>query len=282
MSIECYFGPAFARLTMTGELTPALALDMRRQFRTAVEYYCHDLIEIEIDSPGGDAQALRALSTEMQWLRQHGCVIRTTAMIQACSAGALTLAMGDVGMRTVQPYTQLLFHNARATPQGGAALTANNAFAAAAHLQRLDIQVVAMLVSHLTQARGGLPALATLGLNRCKTLQREAATVASELGFETGSSATFKQKSKPDMKEAAWFKSVMFAYQQVLKSDNPKALIALLTSVFAQDSQMPLEMGWCLQLIDHVEGSSVMGPEFELEQVQDVEPANSASMRLAA
>ena len=52
--------------------------------------------------------------------------------------------------------------------------------------------------------------------------------------------------------------------------------------VFAQDAQMAHEMGWCLQLIDHVEGSSLMRPEVESEQVQVVEPANSATMRLAA
>ena len=282
MTVESYFGPAFARLTMTGPLTPAMVLDMRRQFRTAVEYYRYNLVEIEIDSPGGDAGALRALSIEMEWLRTNGCAIRSTAMMQACSAAALTLAMGTVGMRTVQPYTQLLFHNSRATPQGEYPLTAIHAIAAAGQLQRLDAQVVDMVVNHLTRARGGLRGLATVGLNRCQKLQREVATCAPELGSRANIASKFRQKTKPKMIADAWFKSVVAAYQQVLKCDNSKAFIALLASVFAQDAQMAHEMGWCLQLIDHVEGSSVMVPEVESEQVQDFEPANSAPMRLAA
>ena len=282
MSVECYFGPAFARLTMTGPLTPAMVLDMRRQFRTAVEYYRYSLVEIEIDSPGGDAGALRALSIEMEWLRANGCAIRSTGMMQACSAAALTLAMGTVGMRSVQPYTQLLFHNSRATPQGEYPLTAIHAIAAAGQLQRLDAQVVEMVVDHLTRARGGLCGLATVGLNRCQKLQHEAATGAPELGSDADTASKFRQKSKPKVATPAWFKPVIAAYQQVLKSDNSKAFIALLASVFAQDAQMAHEMGWCLQLIDHVEGSSLMRPEVESEQVQVVEPANSATMRLAA
>lgn len=282
MTVESYFGPAFARLTMSGPLTPAMVLEMRRQFRTAVEYYRYNLVEIEIDSPGGDAGALRALSIEMDWLRANGCAIRSTAMMQACSAAALTLAMGTVGMRSVQPYTQLLFHNSRATPQGEYPLTAIHAIAAAGQLQKLDSQVVDMVVDHLTRARGGLGGLAAAGLSRCHKLQQEAATALPEPNSDAGPASKLKQKTKPKVITPTWFKSVVCAYQQVLKSDNSKAFIALLASVFAQDAQMAHEMGWCLQLIDHVEGSTLMRPEVESEQVQIFEPANSATISLAA
>lgn len=282
MSLECNFGPTFARLTMTGALTSAMVLDMRRQFRIAVEYYKHDLIEIEIDSPGGDAGALRALTIEMQWLRANGCAIKTTALMEACSAAALTLSMGDVGMRTVQPYTNVLFHNARATPQGERAMTAIGALAAAGHLQRLDGQVVELFVNHLTNARGGLQGLAMAGLIRCQTLQREATTVVRELGNEASISADLGQKSKARTNKDGWVKSTTVAYEHILKSGNGRAYTSLLSALFALDERMPSEMAWALQLIDGVEGSSVLKPEIESEQRPKMDASNAASMRIAA
>ena len=282
MSIECYFGPDFARLTMTGTLTPAMVLDMRRQFRIAVEYYRHDLIEIEIDSPGGDASALRALTIEMEWLRAHGCAIRSTAMMQACSAAALTLAMGTVGMRTMQPYTHLLFHNARATPQGERPMTAIHAIAAAGELQRLDAEVVDMVVVHLAQARGGFRGLAIAGLNRCQTLKLEASTVVRELGTEASISTAFGQKGKASKDKDRWIKSTISAYEHVLSNDKAQAYTGLLAALFALDDKMPSEMAWALQLIDSVEGSSVLQPEVESKQIPEDDASNSPSIRLAA
>lgn len=282
MVIECHFGPDSARLTMSGPLTQAMVLDMRRQFRTAVDYYRHDQIEIEVNSPGGDARALRALAIEMQWLRSHGCSIATTAMMEACSAAALTLAMGNVGMRTAQPYSTLLFHNARATQQGERAMTAIHANAAARQLQHLDAQVVDMVVSHLEIARGGLQALAMAGLDRCQTLQREAAIVVREFGPEASISANLGQKLRTRADKDAWFKSTIAAYERVLKSDNAKAFTSLLAAFFALDDRMPLEMAWCLQLIDGVEASSVLKPEVKTTQTSAVAASNSPSMRLAA
>ena len=190
MSIESYFGPDSARLTMAGPLTAEVVLAMRREFRTAVEYYRYERIEIEIHSPGGDVHALRALVIEMQWLRANGCVIATKAMLEAGSAAALTLSMGDVGLRTVQQYTSLLFHHARVMQHGERHMTAINANAAAKQLHRLDEQFVGMLVDHLQSARGGPQALATAGLERCKVLQLKAATVVHELGPEASISAS--------------------------------------------------------------------------------------------
>lgn len=282
MTIECYFGPAFARLTLAGPLTPALVLEMRRNFRTAVEYYRHELVEIEIDSPGGEAGALRALSIEMQWLRTKGCTIQTTAMMQACSAAALTLAMGTVGKRTVQPYTHLLFHNARATPQVERPMTAIHAIAAAGELQRLDAQVVDMVVEHLAQARGGLRGLAIAGLNRCQTLKREASTVVHELGTEASISTTLGQKGKASKDKDRWIKSTITAYEHVLNNDKAQAYTCLLAALFALDDKMPSEMAWALQLIDSVEGSSVLQPEVENIRVPEDDASNSPSMRLAA
>lgn len=282
MSIESYFGPDSARLTMAGPLTQSMVLDMRRQFRVALEYYMHDHIEIEINSPGGDANALKALAAEMRWLRSHNCVIGTTAMIEAGSAAALTLALGDVGLRSVQQYTNLLFHHARVMQQGEHAMTAIHANAAASQLQRLDVQVIDMVVGHLANSRGGLHAVAMVGLDRCQTLQREAAKILQELGPEASISANLVQKTRGDGNSGAWFKSTIVAYQRVLKSSHPKAFSNLLAALFALDSRMPLEMAWCLQLIDGVEGSSVLKPEVKTTPTPSSEASNSPSMRLAA
>jgi hypothetical protein len=203
-------------------------------------------------------------------------------MLEASSAAALILAMGTVGMRTVQPYTHVQFHNSRATMQVEHPMTAIHAIAAAGELQRLDTQAVDTVVAHLAKARGGLRGLAIAGLNRCQSLQKEAATVEYELAGEASAPSKTAQKGKAHKNKNGWFKSTVISYENTLKGDKAQAYTNLLASIFALDQKMPSEMAWCLQLIDAVEGSSVLKPEAESKLGPQDDAPKSPAMRLAA
>jgi ATP-dependent protease ClpP protease subunit len=263
MPIQFQCNTNSATLTLSGGLDQALVLDMRDKLRLASDYYKHDHVEIVINSPGGEALALKALAAEMQWLQSRGCTVSTTAMMEAGSASALVLALGDVGHRTVQPYSSLVFHNTRIIRSGEHALTAIDATTTARRLEYFDEHLVAMLVNHLQRAHGGLQSFAKVGLQRCQTLQREASLVVHELGSEASINADL-------------------AYERVLTSNSEKAFAGLLADFFAMDKRMPVEMAWALQLIDAVEGISVLQPELSGPKMPLSEATNSPAMRLAA
>ena len=272
-----------ATLTLSGDLDQALVLDMRDKLRLASEYYKHDRIEIAINSPGGEALALKALVSEMQWLRSRGCTVSTTAMMEAGSAAALVLALGDVGHRKVQPYSNLVFHHTRIIRSGEHTLTAIGASSAARKLESYDETLMGMLINHLKSAHGSLQAFADAGLQRCQTLQHEAGSVAQQLGSETSINSNLGRATRGKRNGQAWFSSTQAAYARVLSSNSAKPFTGLLADVFAMDSRMPVEMAWLLQLVDSVDSISVLQPELPAVNAPLQEAANTAfKKRLAA
>lgn len=261
MSVQFQNNTNSAILTLSGDLTQAVVLDMRDKLRLASDYYKHDRIEIAINSPGGEALALKALIGEMQWLRSRGCTVSTTAMMEVGSAAALVLALGDVGHRKVQPYSNLVFHHARIIRSGEHALTAIGASAAARSLESFDETLMGMLLHHLGRSHGSLQALANAGLQRCQTLKCEASIVTHELGSEAGLNIASGRSAKSKRNGPAWFSATKAAYERVLSNNSAKAFTGLLTDFFAMDSRMPVEMAWVLQLVDSVEGTLVLQPQ---------------------
>ena len=283
MPIQFQCNTNSATLTLSGAIDQPLALDMREKLRLASDYYKYDRIEIAINSPGGEALALKALVGEMQCLRTRGCTVSTTAMMEAGSAAALVLALGDVGHRKVQPYSNLMFHHTRIIRSGEHALTAIGASAAARNLESFDETLMAMLLLHLERSHGGLQAFAHAGLQRCQTLQREASTVSRELGSEAGMKVESGRPARGKRNGPAWFGPTQAAYERVLSSNNSKAFTGLLADFFAMDSRMPVEMAWVLQLIDSVEGTSALQPRMADERIRLPEASNSSfKERLAA
>jgi len=78
------------------------------------DYYQFRTIELQIDSPGGSAEALHhiVLSTR-EWSKGNGRVLRTVALNQACSAAAILLSFGTVGHRQAMSSSRLLYHAIR-------------------------------------------------------------------------------------------------------------------------------------------------------------------------
>lgn len=73
-------------------------------------------IDIYIMSPGGEVHAGNALLDTMNYLKDQGVVIRTTAMGMAMSMGSAILVNGTPGERRCLPSTSIMLHQ----PSGGA------------------------------------------------------------------------------------------------------------------------------------------------------------------
>lgn len=114
----------------------------------AINYYCYNCIQIDIDSPGGDARALKHYIYTIGIWRRKGVSIHTRALTNCCSAGAYMLSFGDIGHRTALPHTMLLYHNVRANV-GEKVMTAEHCDGLAWNLNTTDFGMILMLLSHL-------------------------------------------------------------------------------------------------------------------------------------
>ena len=279
MSVETHFGPDRARITLAGPLDQAALLQLRRVFSSSINYYRYGVVELELQSPGGDAQAIKALVSEMQSLRNAACAVATTALMEAASAAAVALAMGDVGLRVAQPYSVLLFHDARISLSAEHAMTATDANAAARQLESLNQAIIDMLIQHIICARGGVNQMAHAGLTRCQTLQLQAERVVLELGADAGISGQLGTKGCKGNPSENWFKVLKEVYAGMLRKSDEALMGKFLTKLFAMDQRMPVELAWALQLIDHVSTSSVMVPETKIDCAPS---SNAPNMRLTA
>jgi ATP-dependent protease ClpP protease subunit len=150
-------------IPVVGTLTVESALGIAADLRAAAAYYRYDEVEVLISSPGGDLAALDVILWELCDLRvTHGVRIRTRAQGDVASAGALLLALGDVGARAVSPSTRVLLHEPRVhLGAGGHAQpwTEGDLTAVAHALGVAASRVLTDLAAHVwagAPARGGL------------------------------------------------------------------------------------------------------------------------------
>ena len=119
MTVESEFKTDRLALTLGGPLTREAALRLRQQVELAVDYYCYAQIDLLIDSPGGELQALDTLLAELnRWRNERDIAVRTRVIGEAASAAAFLLALGDVGRRVATPGSRILFHEPRAIVRG--------------------------------------------------------------------------------------------------------------------------------------------------------------------
>jgi ATP-dependent Clp protease protease subunit len=99
-------------------------------------------INIYINSPGGDINALFAIYDTMQYIK---CDVRTICIGQAASAAAVLLASGTHGKRFALPHARILIHQ----PHGGAAGQAVDIEIQAKEITR-SRQLLEKLIAHHT------------------------------------------------------------------------------------------------------------------------------------
>ena len=91
---SCY-RPDRAVLSVCGDFTDELVIDLVAQVRRLADECFYDLIEVEITSDGGAVQALRYFIEALDAFRRDGVSVTTRALARAGSAAAVMLSMGD-------------------------------------------------------------------------------------------------------------------------------------------------------------------------------------------
>jgi ATP-dependent Clp protease protease subunit len=101
-------------------------------------------INIYINSPGGDINALFAIYDTMSFIRPE---ISTICYGQAASAAAVLLAAGTPGKRLALPHARVLIHQ----PYAGAQGQVSDIELASKEIQRLKLALEEILASHTGQ-----------------------------------------------------------------------------------------------------------------------------------
>ena len=101
-------------------------------------------INLYINSPGGDINALFAIYDTMQYIKPD---ITTICFGQAASAAAVLLAAGAGGKRLALPHARILVHQ----PYAGASGQASDIELVAAEIARLKASLEEVLAAHTGQ-----------------------------------------------------------------------------------------------------------------------------------
>ena len=108
----------------------------------AVDYYGYQVVEIQVESPGGNGRPFRQLLDGLDAYRAQGVRFRTVVRSNASSAGAILVALGDE--RVASPSARLLFHSSWIYRRGQ--LTAQECADLHARLSGSDDKVLHKLV----------------------------------------------------------------------------------------------------------------------------------------
>lgn len=102
-------------------------------------------INLYINSPGGDINALFAIYDTMMYIRPD---VTTLCFGQAASAAAVLLAAGAPGKRLALPHSRVLIHQ----PYAGASGQVSDLEIASREIQRLKTQLELLLAHHTGQS----------------------------------------------------------------------------------------------------------------------------------
>lgn len=151
-SLDC----KYPSIRITGEIDITLAYELLDEMNLLRTYYQFRTIELQIDSPGGDALALNYLLQELgPWRRGADCVLRTVALSQVASAAAILLSLGTLGHREGLPHSRLLYHPVRTVFRAEQAQTVAQLRMTERRLDEWDKSIFEQLVSHVTQGEVG-------------------------------------------------------------------------------------------------------------------------------
>ena len=143
-----------AVLSVSGEITDELVIDLVAQVRRLADECFYDLVEVEITSNGGAVQALRYFVEALDAFRRDGVSVTTRALARAGSAAAVMLSMGD--RREAAPGAALTYHSART--DGIDRVTSRTAAVLHGVLSTVDGWMMGRLAERGLRAGRGIPA----------------------------------------------------------------------------------------------------------------------------
>jgi ATP-dependent protease ClpP protease subunit len=255
---EVVFDPMHSVIVLRGPVSPETVLQVQDLLDLATGYYQHEHVTLRLNSPGGQANCLAYLLGHIERLRDGGIAIDTSGEITVASAAAVLLAMGTVGQRTVQPCTELLFHDARVN--GAGEQTQKTSAQIAARLSQLTLQVVRTIAGHVERGSGGVQPAAEEGLARLGVMA--AAKMELERRLPTAA-ACFPARVQAAI-DAMW--------RKCLREGSTQPYVQFLGRRFAADAPMDLREAYALLLVDRVAMCEVFAPRSRSAHAAPSEP----------
>jgi ATP-dependent protease ClpP protease subunit len=142
-------------IRLTGEIDMQVAYALLDELKLLHDYYQFRDIELQIDSPGGNADALHHLVQSISpWRKGEGRTLRTLGLNEVASAAALLLSFGTLGHRCLCSHGRVLYHQVRAVQREASAQTVSQLRASSRKLERWDKCFLDLLVEHVQPGRG--------------------------------------------------------------------------------------------------------------------------------
>jgi ATP-dependent Clp protease protease subunit len=159
MSITTLLDVACPSIRLTGEIDMPACYALIDEMKLLHDYYRFRTIELQIDSPGGSADALGYLVLSLRdWREGNGRTLKTVALNQACSAAALLLSLGTMGHRQASPASRLLYHPMRTEFSQGTVRTGAQLRMTSRLIEEWDGKFLDMLASHVCREESERPA----------------------------------------------------------------------------------------------------------------------------
>lgn len=264
-TITVDFSSQTAVLSINGVISEETALEFERRLESLFDYYQYRSLQVDINSPGGSHSGLFHILFVMSRARKQGLRIHCKSTFLAASAGALLLALGEVGSRTVHCYTTVLFHYCRA--QNLPQVTADSAQHISQAMQQADQTVLTFIQQHLLSGFGGEQALVQEGIARCKLLLQAKGVTnrTTTIGDYAAIKGVLAMWQRVETSKA---KAPLSIYEQALKK------------LFLVDRPLDVGSAYALGLIDLVEGRSEIEPFANLDNTNEthfvkIEPAKA-------
>jgi ATP-dependent Clp protease, protease subunit len=159
MPISTTLGSKLPVIRLTCEIDMPVAFALLDEIKLLHDYYQFREIELQIDSPGGSADALHHLLQSLEpWRSGNGRTLLTVGLNEIASAAALLLSFGTVGHRSVSAHSRLLYHAIRKVEREGVSQTVAQMRVATRRLGQWDDCFMDMLVVHIEKDKNKQPA----------------------------------------------------------------------------------------------------------------------------
>lgn len=254
-------------IVLTGAIDAESVQDLGREIELGFDYYKFSEITLQLNSPGGDFNAMRTLMEQIRRYARKNLPIHVHAGQMCASAAALVLASAHWGTRCVQMDTQLLFHWSRVSMASGMVLTGELAAHLARNLSELDQVIMSQLVHSLCAGAGGQSALVHLIEVRLHGLLKNWPQQEAAMHFDS---------KETSVKKLAWVRDLQRSLMRWKAQPDPVKKVSALTQYlqdrFERDAVMDLRQAYCLCLIDTIKGLfPVQGntPVSDIEQDRD-------------
>ena len=154
MPITTLLHPDCPAIRLTGSIDMPMAYALVDEMNLLHDYYQFRTITLQIDSPGGEADALHYMVQSLAaWRRGEERILRTVGLNEICSAAAMLLSFGTVGHRSAHHYSRILYHPVRTIFSASASHTYAQLKMTGKRLEEWDMKFLDLLADHTARFR---------------------------------------------------------------------------------------------------------------------------------